>query len=137
MATVSASQFHQIPDALWECIDLLLPIYKRSPKGGHTRLNLRKVVNGILYVLRTGCQWKAMPNQFGSGGAIHAYFQEWVKLGVFEDIRTRAGRIRRPEANRLDVAESGRGDEQIAAGWGKKPGKTRPIVANSASSVLC
>ncbi len=86
MATVSASQFHQIPDALWECIDLLLPIYKRSPKGGRPRLNLRKVVNGILYVLRTGCQWKAMPKQFGSGSAIHAYFQEWVKLGVFEEL---------------------------------------------------
>ena len=86
MATVSASQFHQIPDALWERIDLLLPIYKRSPKGGRPRLNLRKVVNGILYILRTGCQWKAMPKQFGSGSAIHDYFQEWVRLGVFAEL---------------------------------------------------
>ena len=41
---------------------------------------------GILYVLWTGCQWKAMPSQFGSGSAIHAYFQEWVGLGVFEEL---------------------------------------------------
>ncbi len=45
-----------------------------------------KVVNGILYVLQTGCQWKAMPREFGSGSAIHAYFQEWVELGVFEEL---------------------------------------------------
>ena len=86
MAVVTASRFYQIPDALWDRIDLLLPIYKRSRKGGRPRLPLRNVVNGILYVLRTGCQWKAMPRQFGSGSAIHAYFQEWVKLGVFEEL---------------------------------------------------
>jgi transposase len=86
MADDSASKFHQIPDALWERIDLILPIYKRSPEGGRPRLCLRKVVSGILYVLQTGCQWKAMPKQFGSGSAIHAYFQEWVKLGVFEEL---------------------------------------------------
>ena len=86
MAAVSASQFHQIPDVLWERIDLLLPIYKRSEKGGRPRLPLRNVVCGILYVLRTGCQWKAMPKQFGSGSAIHTYFQEWVGLGVFQKL---------------------------------------------------
>jgi transposase len=47
---------------------------------------MRKVVGGILYVLSTGCQWKAMPTQFGSGSAIHAYFQEWVELGVFAEL---------------------------------------------------
>src|ERR1051325_10035127 len=86
MSEVCASQFHQIPDALWERIDLFLPLYQRSPKGGRPRLCLRKVVCGILYVLRTGGQWKAMPKQFGSGSAIHAYFQEWVELGVFEEL---------------------------------------------------
>jgi transposase len=86
MADDSASKFHQIPDALWERVDLILPVYKRSRKGGRPRLCLRKVVSGILYVLQTGCQWKAMPKQFGSGSAIHAYFQEWVKLGVFEEL---------------------------------------------------
>jgi transposase len=86
MATVEASKFHQIPDALWERIELMLPIYKPSCKGGRPRLPMRNVVSGILYVLRTGCQWKAMPEQFGSGSAIHAYFQEWVQIGVFEEL---------------------------------------------------
>jgi transposase len=47
---------------------------------------MRNVVGGILYVLSTGCQWKAMPKQFGSGSAIHAYFQEWVESGVFAEL---------------------------------------------------
>ena len=99
---------------------------------------MRNVVTGILYVLATGCQWKAMPREFGSGSAIHAYFQEWVELGVFEELwRLALGRVRRAERHRLEVAEHGRGDDQIAAGWGKKPGKTRPIAASWASSARC
>ena len=86
MADNCASQFHQIPDTLWDRIDLLLPIYNPSPKGGRPRLPMRNVVTGILYVLRTGCQWKAIPKQFGSGSAIHAYFQEWVASGVFKEL---------------------------------------------------
>ena len=86
MAVDSASKFHQVSDALWNRIDLLLPVYKPSCKGGRPRLPLRDVVSGILYVLKTGCQWKAMPSEFGSGSAIHAYFQEWVELGVFDEL---------------------------------------------------
>jgi transposase len=86
MADDSASRFHQIPEALWERMDLVIPIYKTSCKGGRPRLSMRNVVNGIFYVFFTGCQWKAMPKQFGSGSAIHAYFQEWVKFGVFQEL---------------------------------------------------
>ena len=84
MADCLTSKFHQIPDALWERLEPLLPKYQRSPKGGKPRLPMRQVANGIFYVLVTGCQWKAMPSEFGSGSAIHAYFQEWVALGIFE-----------------------------------------------------
>jgi putative transposase len=86
MSGVPSSKFHQIPDALWERIDLILPIYEASPKGGRPRLPMRNVVSGILYVLATGCQWKAMPRDFGSGSAIHAYFQEWTESGVFAEL---------------------------------------------------
>ncbi len=86
MAVSCASKFHQIPDALWERMLPLLPVYKRSCKGGRPRLGMRDVVTGIFYVLRTGCQWKAMPQQFGSGSAIHEYFQEWVERGIFQKL---------------------------------------------------
>jgi transposase len=86
MAEKTTSKFHHVSDELWERIDLFLPVYPRSKKGGRPRLSLRKVVNGILYVLQTGCQWKAMPSEFGSGSAIHAYFQEWVECDVFHEL---------------------------------------------------
>ena len=86
MAASESSKFHQIPDALWERVEPLLPNYKVSCKGGRPRLDMRRVVTGILYVLKTGCQWKAMPREFGSGSAIHAYFQEWVRKGVFSKL---------------------------------------------------
>jgi transposase len=83
MADECPSEFHSVPEALWERMQRLLPKYQSSRHGGRPRLPLRKVVAGILYVLRTGCQWKAMPREFGSGSAVHAYFQEWVARGVF------------------------------------------------------
>lgn len=86
MGCESSSKFHEIPEALWQRIDLVIPLYPRSCKGGRRRLAMRNVVGGILYVLATGCQWKAMPKQFGSGSAIHAYFQEWAESGVFEEL---------------------------------------------------
>lgn len=86
MNATEPSKFHKIPDSLWERMEPLLPKYKRSCKGGRPRLCLRRVANGIFYVLATGSQWKAMPREFGSGSAIHEYFQEWVQSKVFEKL---------------------------------------------------
>ena len=73
----------RIPDKLWQELEPLLPKYEASPKGGRPRLPLRQVADGIFYVLRTGCQWKAAPGEFGSGSTLHAYFQEWTQGGLF------------------------------------------------------
>ena len=82
MAGCCPSTVHESPDSLWERLEPLLPKYKITPEGGRPRLPLRNVANGIFYVLLTGCQWKAMPREFGSASAIHGYFQEWVQAGV-------------------------------------------------------
>lgn len=44
----------------------------------------RKVMNGILFVLRTGCQWKALPGCYGSGSTAHRRFQQWVRSGIID-----------------------------------------------------
>lgn len=46
----------------------------------------RQVLDGIFYVLRTGCQWKAAPPEFGSGSSLNRYFQRWQKRGVFRKL---------------------------------------------------
>jgi len=43
----------------------------------------RQIFSAIVYVLRTGCQWRALPSDFGSSSAIHAHFQRWQKGGFF------------------------------------------------------
>lgn len=74
----------RIPDELWERIEPLLPKRKRRKKHpGRKPLPYRQIVDGIFYVLRTGCQWKAAPAEFGSGSSLHRYFQRFVAKGVF------------------------------------------------------
>jgi transposase len=76
----------RIPDGLWERMETFLPRYHKSPKGGRPRGDLRQIANGIYYVLRTGCQWKAAPKEFSSGSTLHRYFQEWAVRGVFHQL---------------------------------------------------
>ena len=138
MADQLASKFHQIPDALWERIDLMLPIYNRSCKGGRPRLPMRKrgerhlvcaldrlSMEGDAQPVRVGQRDSCLLSRVGGAGRI----RRAVAVGP--------RRVRRATRNRLEVAERGRGDDQIATGWGKKPGKTRPIEASWASSDRC
>jgi transposase len=76
----------RIPDELWLRLELHLPKRRRSRKGGRPPLEYRKVMDGIFYVLRTGCQWNAVPKGFGSSSSLHRYFQKWVKRGLFKDL---------------------------------------------------
>ena len=76
----------RIPDESWERIEPLLPRVRRSRKGGRPPVPYRRVMDGIYYVLRTGCQWKAVPPEFGSGSTLHRRFQQWVKRGVFRKL---------------------------------------------------
>lgn len=86
MSTESNYGAWRLPDEIWERLEPLLPKYAPSPKGGKPRLALRRVADGIFYVLRTGCQWKAAPREFGSASALHKYFQEWTHLGIFYNL---------------------------------------------------
>ena len=70
------------PDALWRQIEPMIPPERAKPRGGRPVIPVRVVMAGILYRLKTGCRWKALPNDFGSGSTCHLRFQEWVELGV-------------------------------------------------------
>jgi transposase len=71
------------PDELWDRVEPLLPKYRPGKQGGRPRVDRRRVFDGILYVLRTGCQWNSAPSEFGSSSTLHRYFQEWTEQGVF------------------------------------------------------
>ena len=73
----------RMPEDMWERIEPLLPKLRKNRKGGRPWIDNRKIADGIFYVLRTGCQWNAVPREFGSGSTLHRRFQQWVKAGVF------------------------------------------------------
>lgn len=85
----------EVSDAFWAIAEPLIPKrtrtqekqYKRKVGGGRKGLAARKVFEAIVYVLRTGIQWKALPKEvFGSPSSIHAYFREWEQAGFFLDL---------------------------------------------------
>ena len=74
----------RIPKGLWEHIEPLLPPKPSHPKGGRPWTPARQCMDGIFYVLRTGCQWKALPRSFGAASTVHLRFQQWRAARVFE-----------------------------------------------------
>lgn len=80
---IDFSKKWRLPDQIWKRMRKLIPHWHPSPKGGRPALDERRVADGIYYVMRTGCPWKAAPPQFGSGSSLHHYFQVWTKRGVF------------------------------------------------------
>jgi transposase len=77
----------KISDELWDNISDLLPNEKPKNTVGRPTIPFRKILDGILYVLRTGCQWKILlPKEFGSGSTCHRRFQQWIKLDIFKKI---------------------------------------------------
>jgi transposase len=74
----------KIPDRLWNEIKAILP--KEKPLKtvavvGRPSVPYRTVLEGILQVLRTGCQWKSLPEVYGSGSTCrHRRFQQWVRM---------------------------------------------------------
>ena len=74
----------RIPDALWERIEPLLPVEGPHAKGGRPWTPARQCMDGIFYVMRTGCQWKAVPRVFGAPSTVHERFQLWRAAGIFE-----------------------------------------------------
>ena len=76
----------RITDALWQKMEPLIPPGKEHPLGCHNpRVSDRAAMNGILFVLRTGCQWNAL-NATGivTSSSAHRRFMEWTRAGVFK-----------------------------------------------------
>ena len=80
------AKFRDIPNALWERVAPLIPVRRKKTLRGRPPRPNREILAGIVYRLRTGCQWKALPADFGSGSTCHRRFQEWVAAGVFKEI---------------------------------------------------
>ena len=90
---------------------LIRPLLTTHTGPGHpTVVDLRQVVNGLLYLTRTGCQWRLLPLDFPYWGTVHYYFDKWTADGTWvrlndalrEQDRRRVGRDPQPSAAILD-----------------------------------
>ena len=129
----------QVSDELWEVLAPLIPKRVNTHRfgGGRPRVADRTCANGICYVLRTGCQWKALDaTGICSGSTAHLRFQEWVAAGVFREL-WRVGLERYDELQGLDWSWlSMDGAMTKAPLGGGKPAAIPPTEVRLGSSVV-
>src|SRR5271163_1951203 len=97
-----------LSDAEWALIEPHLPSVKRLGRPRETEL--RAVLDAILYIARTGCQWRMLPKDFPPFTTVQGYFYDWRDNGLFENInfallvqaREAAGREPSPSAGVID-----------------------------------
>lgn len=81
---ISLRYLSDLTDAEWGLIEPLIPPAKRG--GGKRSVDLRAVVDGLLYVLSTGCQWRALPKDMPARSTVHGYLDLWDYDGTLERI---------------------------------------------------
>ena len=129
-----------VSDELWERIEPLLPpLPPPSPRGGRPPVQHREALTGIVFVLKTGIPWQALPTEMncGSGSTCWRRFTEWTGLAVWSQLHTllltalgKAGAINLERA----VVDSA---SVRAVFGGHIPAPIQPTVRKQAVSAIC
>lgn len=123
-----------VTDAEWEILEPLIPAI--SEEAAHVKYTRREIVNGILYVLRSGCPWRLMPHDLPAWGTVYDYFRLWQKQGIWDQVvealrkrmRRKQGRDEEPSAAVIDsqsiktsaVRGEAKGFDMGKKIWGRK-----------------
>jgi putative transposase len=134
-----------LTDAEWQYLAPLLPPAKSR---GHPRtVNLRRILNGIFYVLRAGCAWRMLPRDYGPWSTVYDYFRSWRLDGTWERLhttlreqaRTLAGRQLTPSAAIIEsqsVKTTERGGPHGYDGGKKINGRKRHVLVDTLGLLL-
>ncbi|MEN9676533.1 MAG: hypothetical protein RIS76_2429 [Verrucomicrobiota bacterium] len=133
-----------LTDNQWRKLEPLLPKAKQT---GRPRTCLRRVVNALLYVAKTGCQWVRLPKDFPPKSTVHGFFRSWTRDGVLESMhsqiralaRESVGRRCRPTAAILDsqtVRSAGLAEHAGYDGAKKTKGRKRFLLVDTLGHVL-
>lgn len=76
----------EVDDALWAIIEPILIAFWPRKRTGRPPACWRGCFNGIIYQMRTGCQWNSLPEEFGDDSTVHRWFQRWSEAGILERI---------------------------------------------------
>ena len=134
-----------LTDGEWEELHPLLP--PPAPRGRPRERNLREILNGIFYLLRSGCAWRLLPKEFGPWSTVHDYYRRWRRQGFWEHlnhtlrrkVRQQAGKRAEPSAAILDSQTIKTGDQACESGYdaGKKiEGRKRHVIVDTLGLLL-
>ena len=138
-----------LTDAEWALVAPLIPPAKHG--GAHRTVDVREVLNGLLYILSTSCQWRAIPKDLPPHSTLHDYLDRWDGDGTLERIhhalyvqcREQAGREASPTVAIIDsqsvrsAEKGGRAIEPVGYDSGKKiKGKKRHLLVDTEGLVL-
>src|SRR3954452_24001508 len=134
-----------VSDELWELIEPLLPKVKRRYRyAGRKRLDDRKVLTGILFVLQTGIPWEYLPQEMGCGSGMTCWrrLRDWQEAGVWRELHRvlldRLGEAGRLYLSRASIASSTIPAKGVKKG-GRPPrpwGRTHPIAASQDRKII-
>jgi transposase len=126
-----------LDDEFWRLIEPLLPrVQRRSRHPGRRRIDDRRVLNGILFVLATGIAWQRLPQElgFGSGMTCWRRLRDWQQAGVFARLhQVLLAKLRQTE--RLDLSRTVCDSASLCALLGAtRPARAPSTVAERAAS---
>jgi putative transposase len=137
-----------VTEEQWELLMPLLPKPKWHPGGpGRPPYELRRVLNGIFYVTKTGCQWRMVPLDFGHWNTIYTYFRTWRRTGLWACLleqlrqreRRRQGREPEPSAGSIDSQSIKTATQGSAIGFDgnkKIKGRKRHLLVDTLGLIL-
>jgi transposase len=122
-----------LTDEEWAQIEPLIPPAKRG--GNKRRVNMREILNGLMYVLSTGCQWRAIPKDLPPRSTVYDYFDLWswdgtlkrIHQALYEQCREAVSRMASPTACSID-------SQSVKSAEKGGPGLIRPVTTQAKRS---
>ncbi|WP_168589298.1 IS5 family transposase [Saccharopolyspora sp. ASAGF58] len=136
-----------LTDEVWAVLEPLMPVRDRRKGGMARKYDDRLVLDGIFYVLRSGCQWRMIPRDLLPWDAAYRWFRDWSADGTIDrvhdalrdQVRRQAGRTADPSAAVLDAQsiKSSEGGQERGFDMGKKTtGRKRHLVVDTLGLLL-
>ena len=130
-----------LTDEQWTLVEPMIP--PARPGGRHRSVDMREVLNGILYVNRGGCSWRMLPREFPPWGTTHYYYRRfrldgtWQKIHdkLREKVRRRDGREPTPSAAVIDSQSVKTAAPQKGGRTGTTRARRSPAVSGISSSI--